>query len=96
MQLSRRLRLGVKREARLPATNKRHDFELVTRFEDALGVTGSRDEFEVAFDGQVPRFHLQQREQLRDGAPVRNLSRFVVDDDFHCRRFPQSDAKSPR
>ena len=51
-------------------------------------MTASRDEFEVSFDGQISRFHLQQPKQLRDGAPVGDFSRFIVDGDFHGGGIP--------
>lgn len=65
------------------ASDKCYNFELVAGFKDAFGVAGSRDEFEVSFDGQISRLHLQQREQFRDGTAVGDLASFVVDDDFH-------------
>src|SRR6185369_16848646 len=77
-------------------SDERDDFELVAVVQLALGVPRSRDEFEIAFDGQIPRLHFELFEQPGDGRPRRTLARLAVDADLHRYFLSSSDPDATR
>src|SRR5687768_1533610 len=83
---------GCNRAAiRSTSPHERDDFDLVAVAENALGMTGARDEFEVALDRQIARLHVQLGEQPGDRGAVVDKPLFAVDANFH-KNSPQHDA----
>ncbi len=67
----------------LAATDEGNDFELIAFDECAVFVVASRDEFAVAFDGQVARFQAQLLDQASHRRPGLDLTRLLIDVDLH-------------
>lgn len=67
----------------LSAADEGDDFEAVVRLQHALGMPAAGDEFEVAFDRDVLRFHFELHQQHGDRHAVIDVARLVVNRNLH-------------
>lgn len=72
----------------LAAPYQRHDFKPISGLQNTRGMSCSRYELPIAFDGYVAWLQSQVFEQLGHGAARLNLPAVAVDRNFHVAPLP--------